>query len=130
MKMFDADKTRMIGLPYGEKLCQYVMPFSSNAGTSRMDGRTDLLYQYRASIKTLKFSTRNRANTRYIASLTIVKGAYCDRRCRYVVSWRLFRWVCSRIVARWCVGDTRQLLLNTNRKHTPGIQWYHFQPLG
>jgi len=71
MKMFDADKTRMIGLPYGEKLCQYVKPFSSNAGTSRTDGRTDLLYQYRASIKTLKFSTRNRANTRYIASLTI-----------------------------------------------------------
>jgi len=60
--MFDADKTRMIGLPYGEKkLWQYVEPFLSNTGTSRTDkqtdwltdGRTDrrteLLYQYRAS---------------------------------------------------------------------------------
>jgi len=38
--MFDADKTRMIGLPYGEKLWQYVKPFSSNPGTSRTDGWT------------------------------------------------------------------------------------------
>jgi len=31
VKMFDAGKTRMIGLPYGEKkLWQYVKPFSSN----------------------------------------------------------------------------------------------------
>jgi len=30
MKMFDAGKTRMIGLPYGEKkLSQYVKPFLS-----------------------------------------------------------------------------------------------------
>jgi len=53
--MFDADKTRMIGLPYGEKkLWQYyVKPFSSDTGTSRSqgrtdgqtDGRTELLYQ-------------------------------------------------------------------------------------
>jgi len=39
--MFDADKTIMIGLPYGEKLWQYVKLFSSNPGTSRTDGRTD-----------------------------------------------------------------------------------------
>jgi len=57
--MFDADKTRMIGLPYGEKkLRQRVKPFSSDTGTSRTngrmerrtdgrtDGRTELLYQY------------------------------------------------------------------------------------
>ena len=59
MKMFDADKTRMIGLPYAEKkLSQYVKPFSSNPETSRTDGwtdsqtdrRTELLYQYRASV--------------------------------------------------------------------------------
>jgi len=31
----DADKTRMIGLPYGVK------PFSSDTGTSRTDRRTD-----------------------------------------------------------------------------------------
>jgi len=36
---FDADKTRMIGLPYGEK--NNDKPFSSNTGTSRTDGRTD-----------------------------------------------------------------------------------------
>ena len=36
-----AGKTRMIGLPYGEKLWQYVKPFSSNTGTSRTDGRTN-----------------------------------------------------------------------------------------
>ena len=42
MKMFVADKTRMIGLPYGEKkLSQYVKPFSSNTGRSRTDGRRD-----------------------------------------------------------------------------------------
>ena len=34
VKMFDADKTRMIELPYGEKkLWQYVKSFSSNTGT-------------------------------------------------------------------------------------------------
>ena len=53
MKMFDADKTRMIGLSYGEKpMTIYVKPFSSDTGTLRTDGRTngqtDLLYQYRA----------------------------------------------------------------------------------
>ena len=41
VKMFDADKTRMIGLPYYD-----VKQFSSNPGTSRRmdrqtDGRTD-----------------------------------------------------------------------------------------
>ena len=41
VKMFDADKTRMIGLPYYD-----VKQFSSNPGTSRSmdrqtDGRTD-----------------------------------------------------------------------------------------
>jgi len=41
VKMFDAGKTRMTGLPYGEKkLWWYVKPFSSDTGTSRTD-RTD-----------------------------------------------------------------------------------------
>jgi len=53
--MFDAGKTRMIGLPYGEKkLWRYVKPFSSNIGTLRTDRetnkQTELLYQYRASV--------------------------------------------------------------------------------
>ena len=61
MKVFDGDKTRMIGLPYGEKNYDhnyYVKPFSSDTGTLRTDGRTNrhadgqthLLYQYRASV--------------------------------------------------------------------------------
>ena len=39
--MFDADKTRMIGLPYGEKNYDDMLrPFSSDTGTSRTDGQT------------------------------------------------------------------------------------------
>jgi len=50
VKTFDAGKTTMIGLPYGEKkLRRYVKPFSSDTGTLRTDRRTDLLYQSRAS---------------------------------------------------------------------------------
>ena len=42
MNMSDAVKTRMIGLPYGEKkLCQYVKPFSTDNGTLRTDRQTD-----------------------------------------------------------------------------------------
>jgi len=42
VEMFDAGKTGMIGLPYGEKkLSRYVKPFSSDTGTSRTDRRTD-----------------------------------------------------------------------------------------
>ena len=40
MKMFNADKTRMIGLPYSEKKITNVKPFSSNTGT---DGQTDII---------------------------------------------------------------------------------------
>ena len=40
--MFDAGKTRMIGLPYGEKkLWRYVKPFSYNTSVSRTDRQTD-----------------------------------------------------------------------------------------
>jgi len=44
VKMFDAGKTRMIGLPYGGKTMtyMYVKQLLSNTGTSgRTDGRTD-----------------------------------------------------------------------------------------
>jgi len=41
VKVFDADRTRMIGLPYGEKSYDYVKPFSFDPGTSRTNGRTD-----------------------------------------------------------------------------------------
>jgi len=52
VKMFDADKTRVIELPYGEKslddmLSLFHMIPERNGQT---DGRTDLLYQYRASV--------------------------------------------------------------------------------
>jgi len=43
VKMFDAGKTGMIGLPYGEKtmtICN-VEPFSYNTSVSRTDGQTD-----------------------------------------------------------------------------------------
>jgi len=48
VKMFNAGKTRMIGLPYGVKtvtICWAVFIWYRNI----MDRRTDLLYQYRAS---------------------------------------------------------------------------------
>jgi len=41
VKMFDAGKTRMIGLLYGEKMWQYVKPFSSDTGALRADRQTD-----------------------------------------------------------------------------------------
>ena len=77
VKMFDAGKTRMIGLPYGEKkTIRYVKPFSSDTGTLRRDRRTngqtdrraDLLYQYRASVCWRAIKTHKRASPRLIAS--------------------------------------------------------------
>ena len=58
--MFDARKTGMIGLPYGEKtmtICQAVFiqyqrvtdRQTDGRTDGRMDRRTELLYQYRAS---------------------------------------------------------------------------------
>ena len=42
MKVFDADKTKMIGLSYGEKNDDNnVEPFSSNTGALRIHGRSD-----------------------------------------------------------------------------------------
>ena len=48
VKMFDAGKTRMIGLQYGEKTMTIRLSRYST-GTLRTDGRTDR-YQYRASV--------------------------------------------------------------------------------
>ena len=51
MKMFDAGKTRMIGLPYGEiNYDDTLSRFHLILEGRETDGRTDLLYQYRASI--------------------------------------------------------------------------------
>ena len=52
MKMFDAGKTRMIGLPYVKKNYDDMLSrfhlIPERYG--RTDRRTDLLYQYRASV--------------------------------------------------------------------------------
>ena len=54
MKVFDAGKTRVIGLPYDDKNCDDMLSHfrlipERNGRTDRQtDGRTDLLYQYRA----------------------------------------------------------------------------------
>ena len=55
MKVFDARKTEMIGLPYGEKNYDdnlsrfHTIPACHGQTDGQMDGRTELLYQYRAS---------------------------------------------------------------------------------
>jgi len=52
VKVFDAGKTRMIGLPYGEKNCDDMLSrFHLIPERNRQtDGWTDLLYQYHASV--------------------------------------------------------------------------------
>jgi len=56
VKMFDASKTRMTGLPYGEKNYDdmlsrfHLIPERNRRIDRRTDRRTDLLYQYRASV--------------------------------------------------------------------------------
>ena len=65
MKVFDADKTRMIGLPYGEKT--YVKPFSSDTGTLRTDGRTD---RFVISISRVSMLTRDK-NHSIFAKVTV-----------------------------------------------------------
>jgi len=53
VKMFEADKTRMIGLPYGEKQWRYIKPVFiqyRSVTDGRTDGRSEILYQYCASV--------------------------------------------------------------------------------
>ena len=56
VKMFNAGKTRMIGLPYGEKNYDdmlsrfHLVPECNGQTDGRTDRQTDLLYQYRASV--------------------------------------------------------------------------------
>ena len=68
VKVFDADNTRMIGLPYGEKkLWQYVKPFSSNTGTLRTDGQTDRRTdRFAISISRVSTLTRDKNNTQNV----------------------------------------------------------------
>jgi len=54
--MFDAYKTRIIGLPYAEKNydntlnCFHTIPERYERTDGQTDGQTDFLYQYRASV--------------------------------------------------------------------------------
>ena len=48
-------KLEWLGYRMVKKLWQYVKPFSSDTGTLRTDRRTDLLYQYRASVWLIEF---------------------------------------------------------------------------
>jgi len=56
VRMFDADKNRMIGLPCGEKLWRYVKPFSSDTGTYT-DRQTD---RFAISISRISVLTRDK----------------------------------------------------------------------
>ena len=58
MKMFDADKTRMIGLPYGEKTMTIVSRFHLIPERyGRTDGRTD---RFAISISRVSMLTRDK----------------------------------------------------------------------
>jgi len=89
VKMFDAGKTWIIGLPYGEKtmtICQAVFIWYRNVSDGRTDGRTDLLYQYRASVcwRAVKMLTRPRklpgpwTTTRSKQYLSVVHPLTCS----------------------------------------------------
>jgi len=68
--MFDAGKTRMIGLRYSEKLWQYVKPFSSNTGTWWTDGQTDgQTDRIAISISRVSVLTRDKNDRRYVCRL-------------------------------------------------------------
>jgi len=67
--MFDADKTRMIGLPYGEKTMRMLSRFHlipEGYGQTR----TEILYQYRASThwRAIKKYTKHRRIIKTIKS--------------------------------------------------------------
>ena len=76
MKMFDAGKTRMIGLPYGEKNCDdmlsrfHLIPERYGRTDRRTNRRTDLLYQYRA-IKVVECTISSKQNV----SMTLISLA-------------------------------------------------------
>jgi len=56
VNMFDADKTRVIGLPYGEKNYDnmlnrfHLIPERHGRTDGRTDRQTEWLHQYRASV--------------------------------------------------------------------------------
>jgi len=53
VKMFNVGKSGMIGLPYSEQtmtMCSAVLIQYQRVTDRQTDGRTELLYQYRASV--------------------------------------------------------------------------------
>ena len=51
MKMFDGNKIRMIGLPYGDMLSRFhLIPERHGQTDKQTDGQIELLYQYRALV--------------------------------------------------------------------------------
>jgi len=72
--MFDADKTRIIGLLCGEKkLWQHVKPFSSNPGTSRTD-------RFAISILRVSVLTRDKNWKHAIRHMTLYSNNVPDGR--------------------------------------------------
>jgi len=65
VKMFDAGNTRMIGLPNGKKNYDdmlsrfHLIPERYGQTDRQADGRTDLLYQYRASVLSMLTRDKN-----------------------------------------------------------------------
>jgi len=76
--MFDAGKTGMIGLPYGEKnYDDNVKPFSYNTSLSRTDGQTDgRTDRIAISISRVSLLTRDNKTTQ----LTEIKPSYTFNR--------------------------------------------------
>jgi len=107
--MFDANKTRMIGLPYGQKkLWPYVKPFSCDTGTLRTDGQaggqTNLLYQYRSlvcwrAIKTVESAEYTCQSQQYQQCCHLANG---NKTCRSLLLLK------NNNVSRGCQGFVRQ----------------------
>ena len=70
MKVFDAGRTRMIGLPYGEKNYDdmlsrfHLIPERYGQTDGQTDGRTKLLYQNRENNESAVFDNRAHGNIR------------------------------------------------------------------
>jgi len=91
VKMFDADKTRIIGLKYGEKnydntLSRFHLIPERHGQTDRQtDGWTELLCQYRASVCCTRYERRSRGccvlvlNTVVSVSPSVEAWTYCMR---------------------------------------------------
>jgi len=88
VKMFDADKTRMIGLPYGKKNYHnmlsrfYLIPERYGQTDGRTDRQTKMLYQYRASVccRAIKTAANSKASAAlYCTSLRLMFKGFLGR---------------------------------------------------